>query len=51
MTTDRIRILGIDPGLETTGVSILDVEKGEYYPVFSDCIITKKNKPICERLE
>jgi len=51
MTTDRIRILGIDPGLETTGVSILDVEKGEYYPIFSDCIITKKNKPIGERLE
>ncbi|GAI18871.1 unnamed protein product, partial [marine sediment metagenome] len=51
MTTDRIRILGIDPGLETTGVSILDVEKGEYYPIFSDCIITKKNKTIGERLE
>ncbi len=51
MTTDRIRILGIDPGLEATGVSILDVEKGEYYPVFCDCIITKKNEPIGERLE
>jgi len=49
--TDKIRILGIDPGLETTGVSILDVEKGQYHPVFSGCIITKRNKPICKRLE
>lgn len=49
--TDKVRILGIDPGLETTGVSILDVEKGEYHPVFSGCIVTKKVKPICERLE
>jgi crossover junction endodeoxyribonuclease RuvC len=49
--TDKIRILGIDPGLETTGVSILDVEKGEYCPVFSGCIVTRKAKPVCERLE
>ena len=49
--TDKIRILGIDPGLETTGVSILDVEKGEYDPIFSSCIVTKRTKPICERLE
>jgi crossover junction endodeoxyribonuclease RuvC len=49
--TDKIRILGIDPGLETTGVSILDVEKGKYYPVFSGCIVTVKTKPICKRLE
>lgn len=51
MTDDRIRILGIDPGLETTGVSILDIKRGEYYPVYSNCIITKKNKPTCERLK
>ena len=51
MATNRIRILGIDPGLETTGVSILDVKNGEYCPIFSGCIITKKNKPIGERLE
>ena len=49
--TDKIRILGIDPGLETTGVSILDVEKGKYHPVFSGCIVTKRDKPICKRLE
>lgn len=51
MTDDRIRILGIDPGLETTGISILDIRKGDYYPVYSDCIITKKTRPVCERLE
>ena len=51
MTDDRIRILGIDPGLETTGIGILDIKRGDYYPVYSDCIITKKSKPICERLE
>lgn len=51
MTDDRIRILGIDPGLEITGISILDIRKGDYYPVYSDCIITKKTRPICERLE
>jgi crossover junction endodeoxyribonuclease RuvC len=49
--TDKIRILGIDPGLEITGVSILDVSKGEYHPIFSGCIVTKKAKPLCERLE
>src|SRR4030043_2392300 len=51
MTDDRIRILGIDPGLETTGIGILDIRKGDYFPVYSDCIITKKTRPICERLE
>ncbi len=49
--TDKIRILGIDPGLETTGVGVLDVEKGKYCPIFSDCIVTKKANPICDRLE
>jgi len=51
MATDNIRILGIDPGLEITGVGILDVKAGKYYPIYSDYIITKRDKPICERLE
>jgi len=51
MLNNKIRILGVDPGLETTGVSILDIERGKYYPVYSDCIITKSDRPICERLE
>ena len=51
MLNNGIRILGIDPGLETTGVSILDVKGGKYQPVYSGCIITQKIKPTCERLE
>ncbi len=45
------RILGIDPGLETTGVSILDIEGNKYNPVYCSCIITERGKPICERLK
>jgi crossover junction endodeoxyribonuclease RuvC len=51
MVDNKIRILGIDPGLETTGVSILDVNNGKYQPLYSDCIFTKKNKPESERLK
>lgn len=51
MVNNKIRILGIDPGLETTGVSILDVNCGKYQPLYSNCIITKRTKPICDRLE
>ncbi|MDD3628791.1 MAG: crossover junction endodeoxyribonuclease RuvC [Candidatus Humimicrobiaceae bacterium] len=47
----KIRILGIDPGLETTGVSILDVNNGKYQSVYLNCIITKKDKPASERLK
>ena len=48
---NKIRILGIDPGLETTGVSILDVNNGKYQPVYLDCIITKRDKPASGRLK
>ena len=46
-----IRIIGIDPGLETTGVAILDVKGSSYIPIYCSCIITHKNEPICDRLE
>ncbi len=45
------RILGIDPGLETIGVSILDVKGNEYDPVYCSCIITERGRPMCERLK
>ncbi len=48
---DKIRILGIDPGLETTGVSILDIEKGKYHPVYSGCVVTGSKMEISERLK
>ena len=43
MTATEFRIIGIDPGLETTGVSILDVKGSKYMPIYSSCIITSKN--------
>jgi crossover junction endodeoxyribonuclease RuvC len=51
MIDKKIRILGIDPGLEATGVGILDIIGGEYQPVYSDCITTDKNKPLFDRLK
>jgi len=51
MTGKCFRILGIDPGLETTGVSILDIKGAEYHPVYSGCIVTKRNCPLCTRLK
>ncbi|MDD3819024.1 MAG: crossover junction endodeoxyribonuclease RuvC [Actinomycetota bacterium] len=51
MVNSKIRILGIDPGLETTGVSILDVSNGKYQSMYLDCIITKRGKPLSERLK
>ncbi|HHT78647.1 MAG TPA: crossover junction endodeoxyribonuclease RuvC [Actinobacteria bacterium] len=45
------RILGIDPGLETTGVSVIDIsDSSSYKIIFCDCIITSKNKKIPQRL-
>lgn len=51
MKDDCIRIIGIDPGLETTGVAILDVKNNKYIPVLCDCIITSKNLPLHKRLD
>ncbi len=44
------RVLGIDPGLATTGISILDIEGSNYDPIYCGCIITKKDDPLCIRL-
>jgi len=51
MTTTQFRIIGIDPGLETTGVSILDVNGSKYMPIYSSCIITSKNDTMSVRLK
>ena len=51
MTENGLRVLGVDPGLETTGVSILDIKGSKYDPIYSGCIITSKDKPLCIRLE
>lgn len=45
------RILGIDPGLETTGISVIDIsDTSSYEIIYCDCIITSKNKKIPQRL-
>jgi len=51
MADGTTRILGIDPGLETTGISILDIKGSKYEPVYCGCIITGSKKPLCDRLE
>ncbi len=51
MAVNNFRVIGIDPGLETTGVSILDIKSSKYIPVYSGCIITSKNDQLCRRLE
>ena len=51
MNFSKKRILGIDPGLETTGISIIDISNPSCYTVvYCDCIITSKKKKIPERL-
>lgn len=48
----RIRILGIDPGSQITGVGIIDVsEKRELNLCYYGCIRTSRNKPLPDRLK
>ena len=51
MNNDYTRVIGIDPGLETTGVGILDIRGNRYIPVLCRCIITKSNLPSHKRLK
>lgn len=43
-------ILGIDPGLATTGYGIVAVEKGKTKPVTFGAILTKADSPTTDRL-
>jgi crossover junction endodeoxyribonuclease RuvC len=47
----KIRILGIDPGLATTGVSIIEGSGDSYSALYCSCIETKKNIMTHERLK
>jgi crossover junction endodeoxyribonuclease RuvC len=51
MKNDCIRVLGIDPGLATTGIAILEVKGSQYNPVYCDFIFTEKDQPIYQRLK
>ncbi len=45
------RILGIDPGLETTGISVIEVSKNQSLSnIYCSCIETYKDKKIAQRL-
>lgn len=45
------RILGIDPGLETTGISVIEVSKDQsLFNIYCGCIETHKDKKIAQRL-
>ena len=45
-----MNILSIDPGIERTGYAILKLNNDSCTLIKADCIITKKNIPIDQRL-
>ncbi len=45
-----MRIIGIDPGLAITGVSVLEVKNNKFSLLYCDCIVTSKNNSIQDRL-
>lgn len=45
-----MRILGIDPGIQITGYSVLDCEGGDYNLITSGSIRTDKDKSVQKRL-
>lgn len=51
MVSNTLKILGIDPGLETTGISILEVEGSTLSPLYCQCIKTKKKQSLDLRLK
>jgi crossover junction endodeoxyribonuclease RuvC len=51
MKNNCIRVLGIDPGLATTGIAVLEVTGNQYKPVFCNFILTEKDQPTYQRLK
>jgi crossover junction endodeoxyribonuclease RuvC len=52
MDLNKVRILGIDPGLATTGISVIEsVTDNAYTALYCSCIETKKNEIIHQRLK
>jgi crossover junction endodeoxyribonuclease RuvC len=45
-----IRVIGIDPGIERTGIGIIDITEAQASLVFVDCIMTSKTHTQQERL-
>jgi len=51
MLQESKRILGIDPGLETSGISVIESSRGgKYRTLYCGCIETLKDKKIEQRL-
>lgn len=44
-------VLGVDPGVASTGVGVVRERDGEYLPVAFDCVRTKAGTPFPQRLE
>ncbi|MCG9478867.1 MAG: crossover junction endodeoxyribonuclease RuvC [Actinomycetia bacterium] len=44
-------ILGIDPGFEITGISVLQAKSNDLEPLYCDYIITKRNQTVDKRLK
>lgn len=51
MANNSLRIIGIDPGLEKTGVAVIDIKGNSFSPIYCDCIVTKRSKTLQKRLE
>ncbi|WP_374403386.1 crossover junction endodeoxyribonuclease RuvC [Niveibacterium sp.] len=49
-STDAIRILGIDPGLQSTGFGVIDKRGSKLSYVASGCIRTNEREPLPQRL-
>jgi len=50
--SSHIRILGIDPGSQITGIGIIDIsEKRELNLCYYGCVRTTRNKPLSHRLK
>ena len=49
--SEHIRILGIDPGSQVTGLGIIDIsDKREVKLCYYGCVRTSRNKPLSHRL-
>jgi crossover junction endodeoxyribonuclease RuvC len=48
---DKIRILGIDPGIQVTGIGIIDIDEQNRVTIcYHDCVRTNRKKSLSYRL-
>lgn len=45
-----MRVLGIDPGSTVTGIGVIHAERGRYHLVAAECVRTRADAPMGERL-